>query len=298
MSFQEAIFFLPKEAVESWSDAALEAGALAVSAEDADADSLDEQPIFGEPDTTPEVQAWGRTKLVVLLAEGDDPDQLVAQVSQALGQTPPEYSLRSVADADWVRLTQSQYEPIPIGQKLVICPSWTADGVTSKRLKIIVDPGLAFGTGSHPTTHLCLEWLEQQVKGGEAVTDYGCGSGILAIAALKLGAQSAVGIDIDPQALVASQSNAEINQVQLSLQGSSANLPSPAPIVVANILASPLKLLAPLLISLVAPGGRLAISGVLERQVDEVAKVYQQHGLLMQPFAIRDGWACLSGKKQ
>jgi ribosomal protein L11 methyltransferase len=297
MSFQEVIMHLEREQVEPWSDAMLEHGALAVSAEDADADSLDEQAIYGEPGTTPEVNAWARTKVVVLIAEGEDPQQLLGAVALALDQPVPVVQMREVADADWVRLTQAQYEPIPVGRRLLITPSWREDGNQPERLRIIVDPGLAFGTGSHPTTHLCLQWLEEHILGGESIIDYGCGSGILAIAAKRLGAGPAVGIDIDPQALIASRSNAEINQVTLLVQSTTEPLPSPAPIVVANILASPLKLLAPLLISLVAPGGRLALSGVLERQIDEVCDSYKSHGMMMQAYAVRDGWACLAGVK-
>ncbi len=297
MSFQEAVLYLPREQVEPWSDALLEHGALAVSAEDADADSLDEQAIYGEPGTTPEVNAWARTKIVVLIAEGEDPQQLLGVVAAELSLPIPSVQMRAVADADWVRLTQAQYEPIPVGQRLLITPSWREDGDQPQRLRIIVDPGLAFGTGSHPTTHLCLQWLETYVIGGETIIDYGCGSGILAIAAMRLGANKTIAIDIDPQALIASRSNAEINQVELQVQSTTDPLPSPAPIVVANILASPLKLLAPLLISLVSPGGRLALSGVLERQIDEVCDSYKHHGMMMQAYAVRDGWACLAGVK-
>jgi ribosomal protein L11 methyltransferase len=297
MSFQEAVMHLRREQVEPWSDALLEHGALAVSAEDADADSLDEQAIYGEPGTTPEVNAWARTKIVVLIAEGEDPQQLLGLVGSQLDQTIPSFQMRTVADADWVRLTQAQYEPIPVGRRLLITPSWREDSNQPDRLRIIVDPGLAFGTGSHPTTHLCLQWLEEHIQGGESVIDYGCGSGILAIAAKRLGAGLAVGIDIDPQALIASRSNAEINQVQLQVQSTTDALPSATPIVVANILASPLKLIAPLLISLVAPGGRLALSGVLERQINEVCECYKHHGMMMQAYAVREGWACLAGVK-
>ncbi len=298
MSFQEVLFLLPRADVEAWSDQLLEQGCLAVSAEDADADSVDEQPIFGEPDTLPEIQAWERTQLIVLLAEGDDPAQHLIQAAQTLGKNMPTYKTRVVADADWVRLTQSQYTPIPVGQRLLISPSWVESSDSEKRLRIVVDPGLAFGTGSHPTTHLCLNWLEDFVIGGETVIDYGCGSGILAIAAKRLGAGKTFAIDIDPQALIATESNARINHVALNVQSTSAAMPPPARIVVANILASPLKLLAPLLIGLVAPGGRLALSGVLERQVEEVAAVYHQQGLAVHAYRIHDGWACLHGCKK
>ncbi len=286
---------LPQSEVEAWSDALLNAGALAVSVEDAAADSEDEQALYGEPGTTPEVLAWNESRLVALITQGDDPAQIFAVAATELETEPPSYSLRIVADQDWVRLTQSQYEPIPVGKRLLISPSWHEQANNDQRLRIVVDPGLAFGTGSHPTTHLCLQWLEEQVKAGDSVIDYGCGSGILAIAAALLGAKPVCGIDIDAQALVASQANAQVNGVTLQVQSSNQASPEPAQLVVANILASPLKLLAPLLIGLVRPQGKLALSGVLERQIQEVCEVYRHHGLELSAYAVRDGWACLTG---
>ena len=295
MSFQEAIMLLDREAVEPWSDALLEAGALSINAEDADAESLDEQPLYGEPGTTPEVLAWGRTRIAMLCAEGDDPAQIISEAAMELGIKAPAYTLRVIADQDWVRLTQSQYEPIPVGKHLLITPSWHTNN-PEDRLRIIVDPGLAFGTGSHPTTHLCLQWLEENIAKGQTLIDYGCGSGILAIAAARLGATEIVGIDVDPQAVIATDSNSAINRVQVDARLSTQPLPSPANIVVANILSSPLKLLAPLLTGLVAPGGYLVLSGVLERQIAEVSAAYAPK-LNMQCYAVRDGWACLVGQR-
>ena len=295
MSFQEALMLLDREAVEPWSDALLAAGALSINAEDADAESLDEQPLYGEPGTTPEVLAWGRTRIAMLCAEGDDPAQIISEAALEIGATAPAYTVRVIADQDWVRLTQSQYEPIPVGKHLLITPSWhTAN--PDDRLRIIVDPGLAFGTGSHPTTHLCLQWLEENIIAGQTFIDYGCGSGILAIAAARLGATQIVGIDIDPQAVIATDSNSSINKVQVDARLSTQALPSQANIVVANILSSPLKLLAPLLTGLVAPSGYLVLSGVLERQIAEVAAAYAP-ALDMQCYAVRDGWACLAGQR-
>ena len=295
MSFHEAVMLLDREAVEPWSDALLAAGALAINAEDADAESLDEQPLYGEPGTTPEVLAWGRTRIAMLCAEGDDPAQIISEAALEIGATAPAYTLRVIADQDWVRLTQSQYEPIPVGKHLLITPSWhTAN--PDDRLRIIVDPGLAFGTGSHPTTHLCLQWLEENITAGQTLIDYGCGSGILAIAAARLGAKDIIGIDIDPQAVIATDSNSSINHVVVDARLSTQPLPSPANIVVANILSSPLKLLAPLLTGLVAPQGYLVLSGVLERQIAEVSAAYAP-ALNMQCYAVRDGWACLVGQR-
>jgi ribosomal protein L11 methyltransferase len=296
MSFQEAVMQLPQAQVEAWSDALIDAGALAVSVEDAQADSPEEQALYGEPGTTPDVLAWNESRLVALLSEGEDPAQVLAVAASQLELDAPAYQLRKVPDQDWVRLTQSQYEPIPIGRRLLISPSWHDALADDTRVRIVVDPGLAFGTGSHPTTHLCLEWLESEVHANMSVIDYGCGSGILAIAAALLGASSVYGIDIDQQALVATKANAQVNQVQVQVLSSSDALPQQADVVVANILASPLKLLAPLLIGLVHPQGKLALSGVLARQIDEVCSVYHHHGLALQAVAVKDGWACLAGQ--
>jgi ribosomal protein L11 methyltransferase len=279
----------------------LEAGALSVQAEDADVDTPDEQPLYGEPGSGPTVAlpGWRRTLLSALFDAGAAPQAVLAQAAAALGRAAPTIrALRPVEDQDWVRSTQSQFEPIPIGDRLMITPSWhhedavRADG----RIPIVLDPGLAFGTGSHPTTRLCLQWLERHLAPGETVIDYGCGSGILAIAAAKLGAAAVVAIDIDPQALRATADNARANAVDVAVLGTSAPRPAQADVVVANILSSPLKLLAPVLAGLVAPGGRLVLSGVLERQVDEVAAAYS--GLLpLQTAARADGWACLAASK-
>jgi ribosomal protein L11 methyltransferase len=305
MSFKEVLIQLDKAQVERWSDALLEVGALSVNAQDADADSLDEQPLYGEPGTIPTVSAWTRTDLAILFNQDDDPLQLLTQAAQALESAVPAFSVNTIDDQDWVQLTQSQYEPIPIGKRLMISPSWHGS-TDADRIHIIVDPGLAFGTGSHPTTHLCLNWLEDHIQSNQRVIDYGCGSGILAIAAAKLGALDIIGIDIDPQAIIATQSNAQINQVSIKAQLASDAMPSAADVVVANILSSPLKLLAPLLSNLVKPGGWLVLSGVLERQIDEVSQAYlpaqnakpkTEAGLALQVFAVKDGWACLVARK-
>lgn len=296
MVWREIRWLLAGDAVERWSDALLEAGALSVQAEDADADSEDEQALFGEPGLAAPAAGWHRTRLAALVDAADDPAALLQRAADLLGESAPtDFTTRSFDDQDWVRLSQSQFEPIPVGKRLLITPSWHAQA-NDGRIGIVLDPGLAFGTGSHPTTRLCLRWLEQHLQPGQSVIDYGCGSGILAIAAAKLGATAPVtGIDIDPQALIAARANAERNQVSLSILGTSAELPPPADVVVANILATPLKLLAPLLQSLVRPGGHLVLAGLLERQIDEVAHPYTS--IPLQPFGIEDGWACLAGRK-
>jgi ribosomal protein L11 methyltransferase len=209
----------------------------------------------------------------------------------------PEHRIETLADNDWVRLTQSQFDPIRISQRLWIVPTWHTPS-DPQAINIVLDPGLAFGTGSHPTTRLCLHWLDDHIKGGESVLDYGCGSGILAIAALKLGAARAVGVDVDSQAVSASRDNAVANQV--------ANvqfyLPNDAPqasydLVVANILTNPLRMLAPLLANATRPGGQIVLSGILEQQAQDVMNIYQQWFDLNAPI-FEDGWSCLSGRKR
>jgi ribosomal protein L11 methyltransferase len=298
--WHELVIEVGRDDAEPWSDALLEAGALSVQAEDADAESPDEQPLYGEPGmpaaAAGTVPGWQRTVLAALLDVARDPGAVLADAAAALGRPVPALrELRFVADQDWVRLTQSQFDPIPIGERLLITPSWheaPADG----RIAIVLDPGLAFGTGSHPTTRLCLGWLERTLRGGETVIDYGCGSGILAIAAARLGASRVTGIDIDAQALRATRDNAKRNRVDVDVRGTTDPRPAPADVVVANILSSPLKLLAPMLIGLVRPGGALVLSGVLARQVDEVAAAYGER-LPITVAAQSDGWACLAGTK-
>lgn len=302
---RELVLNCPERQAEAWSDALLEAGALSVSVEDADGDTEHEQALFGEPGTEPEVLAWRRNRLVALLADGDDPAHLLAALDGLAGPAPAtdDWFLRDVPDADWVRLTQSQFGPIVVGERIWIVPSWHRDdaglpsvGARDGIVRIELDPGLAFGTGSHPTTHLCLEWLASHLQGGETVLDYGCGSGILAIAARLLGAGPTWGVDIDEQAVLATARNAAANRVDVQ-----AGLPDALPagarqVVVANILSNPLKLLAPMLAARVAPGGWLALSGVLERQADEVSQAYAPH-LPLRVWAARDGWVCLAGRK-
>jgi ribosomal protein L11 methyltransferase len=209
----------------------------------------------------------------------------------------PEHRIETLADNDWVRLTQSQFEPIPISPRLWIVPTWHTPS-DSNAINIVLDPGLAFGTGSHPTTRLCLRWLDTKLQGGESVLDYGCGSGILAIAAIKLGAARAVGVDVDSQAVIASRDNAIANQIKDALF----YLPDDAPqssydLVVANILTNPLRMLAPLLAKMTRSGGRIVLSGILEAQAEDVMNIYQQWFDLNTPI-FEEGWSCLSGSKR
>lgn len=296
----ELVFTVDGQTAETWSDALLAAGAVSVQAEDADADSPDEQAIFGEPGEPEPTAAWIRTRLIVLLGENEDAGALISRAVARSGfLEPTPFEVRQFADQDWVRLTQSQFEPIEIGQRLLISPSWHLDDAHARvasREVLQLDPGLAFGTGSHPTTRMCLEWLDTHLKTGETVIDYGCGSGILAIAAARLGAGSVCAIDIDDQALESARANARINRVSLTVQSAQDPLPGPADVVLANILANPLRMLAPLLTSLVRPGGSLILAGLLERQAQELCTLYP--GVALEVVQCREGWACLAGARR
>ncbi|AOI77647.1 MULTISPECIES: 50S ribosomal protein L11 methyltransferase [Burkholderia] len=297
MSYRELVVELAREHAEALSDALLELGALSVSVEDADADTPDEQPLFGEPGLVPDRTAWQHSRVVALLSADHEPAVLLAAAANEIGVAEtPAFVVRDVEEQDWVRLTQSQFEPIPIGERIWVVPSWH-DAPDPDALVLELDPGLAFGTGSHPTTRLCMEWLEQSVKPGQSVLDYGCGSGILAILAKKCGANPVIGIDIDPQAVESARQNSERNRAEVTY-----GLPDACPdgefdIVVANILSNPLKLMASMLASKVKPGGRIALSGVLARQADEVAAVYARY-VDISVWREHEGWVCLAGTRR
>ncbi|MEI7613487.1 MAG: 50S ribosomal protein L11 methyltransferase [Betaproteobacteria bacterium] len=280
---------------EALADALIDAGALSASIEDADAGTEFETPQFGEPGsvTTP---GWERSRVIALLDAGTDAGALIAAAAAIAGLTTlPEFSLEEVAEQNWVQLTQSQFEPIRVSQRLWIVPSWhQAPDPTA--IVLVLDPGMAFGTGSHPTTRLCLEWLERNVAEGNSILDYGCGSGILAIAAAKLGAREVLGVDIDLQAVTAAINNAEKNDVSARFVDSSQEIKGQFDIVVANILSNPLKALAPAICSHVRPGGRLALSGILSEQAEEMIEIYAPH-LPLSVADTRDGWVCLAGIK-
>ena len=278
---------------ETLSDALIEAGALSVSAEDADAGTAAEQAHFGEPGSD-ERARWSRSLLKMLCRPEDDVAAIVATAATAAGlSAAPGYHIESVADADWVRRTQEQFQPVQVSTRLWIIPSWH-EPPDKTAINIHIDPGLAFGTGTHPTTKLCLQWLEANLSGGEQILDYGCGSGILAIAAIKLGAGSALGIDIDPEAVSTAQYNSEKNKVSASFRTADAALRSEADVVVANILANPLVLLAPALTGHTRRGGRIVLSGSLETQAADVISAYRP-AFELTPFATEEGWVCLTG---
>jgi ribosomal protein L11 methyltransferase len=285
---------------EALADALLDAGALSASIEDADAGTPEETPQFGEPGsiTTP---GWERSRVIALLEAGTDTSELIAACAESAGLSEtPAYTEEEIAEQNWVQLTQSQFEPIRVSERLWIVPSWH-EAPDPDALVLVLDPGMAFGTGSHPTTRLCLEWLERLFTPGTPATtsilDYGCGSGILAIAAAKLGATEVLGVDIDLQAVNAARNNAERNDVSARFDDSARPIAGQFDIVVANILANPLKALAPAITAHVRPGGRLALSGILAEQAEELIAIYAPY-ILLDIADTREGWVCLAGTKE
>ena len=281
---------------EALADALLDAGALSASIEDADAGTPEETPQFGEPGsiTTP---GWERSRVIALLEAGTDAGALIAACAATAGlNDEPAFTQEEIAEQNWVQLTQSQFEPIRVSERLWIVPSWH-EAPDPAALVLVLDPGMAFGTGSHPTTRLCLEWLERIVTPGASILDYGCGSGILAIAAAKLGAGEVLGVDIDLQAVAAARNNAERNEVSARFDDSARQLTGQFDIVVANILANPLKALAPAITGHVRAGGCLALSGILVEQADELISIYAPY-ILLGIADSREGWVCLAGVKE
>lgn len=301
MAWIEIIIEVARQQAEQLSDALMDAGALSVSVEDADEGTDAEQPLFGEPGMEPKEHAWERSRVVALADTDTDVNTLLSSASAAIRLTPvPAFTTRDVAEQDWVRLTQSQFDPIHIGKNIWVVPSWHTIPDPSA-LVLELDPGLAFGTGSHPTTRLCMEWLEANAPQHLSVLDYGCGSGILAMVAQKLGAKPVVGVDIDPQAIESANFNAERNHTEIDFalpEAFAEHYPNghQFDVVVANILSSPLKLMAPMLSGRVAAGGALILSGVLARQAEEVAAAYAPF-IQLSVWQEREGWVALHGRK-
>jgi ribosomal protein L11 methyltransferase len=300
MSWTEIVIEIARDHAEALSDALMEVGALSVSVEDADEGTDQERPLFGEPGMEPTEAAWDHSRVVALTNEDDDQAAIVAAAAEQIKlATLPKFTTRKVEEQDWVRLTQSQFAPIHIGKNIWVVPSWH-EAPDPDGLILELDPGLAFGTGSHPTTRLCMEWLEANPAPGKTVLDYGCGSGILAMVAKKVGADEVVGVDIDPQAIESAADNAERNKCDIEYFlpdtfAQSKHAEQKFDIVVANILSSPLKLMAPMLSGRVAPGGALILSGVLARQAEEVAAAYAPF-IQLGVWAEQDGWVALHGR--
>ena len=301
---REIVFELSTDQPDLISDQLMTLGALSVSVEDAQADSDLEQPIFGEPGTPSDLQAWPASKIAVLVhAESDrDAQDFWREVCTELPECAAAIvEIREITDRDWVSETQRQFSPFQIADRLWVGPHWgdPPKSFTDVTRVIRIDPGMAFGTGSHATTQLCLEMLvaaEQTLTHLPKVLDMGCGSGILAIAAARLGATDVTAVDIDPIAVQTTIQNAMVNQVQVRAVDAEATITGPFDIVVANILAQPLKVLAPAITRHVRPNGMLLLSGILARQADEILDVYRPlttHLAPMRVLAERDGWVCL-----
>jgi ribosomal protein L11 methyltransferase len=280
-------------------DALFEAGASSVTLQDA----ADDPILEPGPGETP---MWPTVTVRALFDANAAREPILDAVRSILGKPLPEHFFERIEDRAWEREWLKDFRPMQFGKRLWICPGGMtppSDLLPTPQAPgpclISLDPGLAFGTGTHPTTALCLEWLDGASLTGERVIDFGCGSGILAIAALKLGAKEAIGIDNDPQALLASRDNAERNEVseQLTVQGVDAPLPAPAKIVLANILAGPLHDLAPQLASLVTPGGHLVLSGLLQEQAAALAQRYSAW-FDMQTPTVREDWVRLVGVRR
>ncbi len=298
MAYLSLRFDIDAGAADAWGDALLAAGALAIDIADPRVGSMDEIALYGEPGAPAE--RWPVCRLTALFPSGAEVDTALADAGTRLGFPIPRTELRAVADEDWVRRTQAQFTPIRIGERLWIVPSW-CEPVDAGAINVTLDPGRAFGTGSHSTTRLCLEWLARELRSGEAVLDYGCGSGILAIAAAKLGAGRVVGIDIDPQAIAASKANAAANGVALALRTAdeaAARAEEPFDVVLANILANALVVLAPTLAARVRPGGRIVLSGILAEQEASVAAAYAPWFIIAVWKVGDDGWVVLAGTRR
>ncbi len=297
MSLFELILLAPVHEVETLSDALDALDALSVSVEDADAHTPAEQALFGEPGMPPPKAGWERSRIVSLFpTEALARDAAAVLAAQDFFAGCQVVAIQPVPDQDWVRLTQSQFTPVDITPEFWIVPTWHEPPAQAKQV-IRLDPGLAFGTGTHPTTRMCLRWIAGRGAAGEPlgrVLDYGCGSGILAIGAAKFGALDIDAVDIDEAAVESTRANAEANHVQLQT-----GLPDKAKghyqTVLANILATPLKVLAPLLCAHVQPGGHLVLAGILDRQEDELKAAYAPYCQL-EVHDAQEGWILMTAR--
>jgi len=293
MGWQRVELVVAGEHAEALTEALEAAGAVSTEVSDADAGTPDENAVFGEPGA--DVTYWPRSRVSALFAGDADAARAAGEALEDCGiEAIGGASIERIEDADWVSLTQRQFEPIRAGERLWIVPTWH-EPPEPGAVNIILDPGAAFGTGSHPTTRLCLAWLERNLRPGETVIDYGCGSGILGIAALKLGAAAATGTDIDPLALEAARYNSGRNGVALAVVDAKLEIEGRANVTIANILANPLRMLAPILASHTSPGGWIALSGILEDQAGDVIRAYSAFATLAIDSR-EAGWVLLAGR--
>jgi ribosomal protein L11 methyltransferase len=295
MSWTNLLVQTNKKEVDSISDFLLELGAISTSIQDSNLNQNNEELIFGEPNN--QSQQFWENNTVQALFENSIDIEIIKAALMAKFDTPKNFiEASNIQDQDWVKLTQSQFSPIKIHDKLWIIPTWH-EIQDKKALNLILDPGLAFGTGTHPTTHLCLLWLLDNVNKDVTVLDYGCGSGILGIAAKKIGAKKVFGVDIDDQAIKSSRDNAEINNVEIFWNNTEIKVDYRTELVVANILSSALSVLAPALAGHCKPNGKIALSGILQSQEKDLKKIYSQW-FDFQPSHYKDGWVLISGIKR
>ena len=294
MPYHALRFDVPAAEVEGWSDTLLAQGALAVDAADAGAGTEREVAVFGEPGSAE--QMWPSTRLTALFAGDADPARELVRAAAELAVPAPVHVIESVADDDWVRRSQAQFVPVHASERIWIVPTW-CEPPDPHALNLRIDPGLAFGTGSHATTRLCVRWLDARLARGARVLDYGCGSGVLAIAAAKLGAREVCAVDIDPNAIVACHANAAANAVELWC-GAHDALPAGAfDAVCANILAEPLLALSCSLAALVRTDGEIVLSGILEEQSSAVRASYARW-FNIEVWGREDGWVALAGSRK
>lgn len=300
MSFISLSLILNENQADAFSDQLMALGAISVNVEDAEEGTANEKPIFGEPGAA--TGMWAKSKLTALFQDGADAAKMGWKAASVLGFEGLQFTVETVEDIDWVQQNRDQFQPIKISERVWIVPTWHA-APDDDAINIALDPGAAFGTGSHPTTRLCLQWLEANLDATRkpSMLDYGCGSGILAIAAKKFGAATTVGVDIDPQAIEAARYNAKQNAaqnaVEIAFSTTDVALDFVADITVANILANPLKVLAPLLASHTISGGQLALAGILDHQADDIIAIYQPW-FDLQVWRSVEGWSCIAGQRR
>tara|TARA_B100000795_G_scaffold112182_1_gene82941 strand:+ start:18 stop:905 length:888 start_codon:yes stop_codon:yes gene_type:complete len=295
MSWTNLIVQTNKEDVDSISDFLIALGAISTSIENTNLNQNNEELIFGEPYNQTQ-QFWENNTVQALFNNSIDIELIKAALTTKFNTLNFSIEVSDIQDQDWVKLTQSQFSPINIQDQLWIIPSWHKIQ-DNKAINLILDPGLAFGTGTHATTHLCLIWLLKNIKKNVTVLDYGCGSGILGIAAKKIGAKKVFGVDIDDQAIKSSQENAEINNVEIIWNNTENRLDYKADLVVANILSSSLSVLAPILANHCNTKGKIALSGILKSQEEDIKKIYSTW-FNFNPSSIKDGWVLISGTKR
>ena len=294
MAWINLTFFAEEKDIDLLSEVLETRGALSIFIQDKNLNNSDEELIFGEPNSGPN-KFWATNQIQALFNDYVDIKEIQDELILNFQDIDFKFTASSVSETDWVKLSQSQFKPICIKNRINIVPSWHKIN-NPKLINIILDPGLAFGTGAHPTTHLCTEWLIDNVSKEKKVLDYGCGSGILAIAAFKLGAKMVKGVDIDPQAIIASKENGNVNECNIDWLNTNEDFKFQADLLVANILSSALSVLAPLLASYCAPKGKIALSGILESQENQIKKIYEPW-FNFEKTLKNNGWVCLSGVK-